>query len=59
MFLELTRPAEDLRSLFPAFFVVLQLLASPRSAARIVGTAVGRYSLDAKTARKIRAGLAG
>lgn len=51
---ELIRPSEDPRSLIPAAAVVLQLLANPASAGRLIRGAVENYSLNRDTVEQIR-----
>jgi len=50
---EMTRPAEDWASAIPAIAVTLQLLASPKSADRIVRRTVDNYSLPAAAVGRI------
>ena len=50
---ELTRPTSDLASIIPAAAVVLQLLAAPRTARKLVQRTVSNYSLPESAARTI------
>lgn len=51
---ELIRPSEDSLSLIPATAVVLQLLANPASAGRLIRGTVENYSLNRDTVEQIR-----